>query len=138
MLADALNINKSTCHQILLEASDKWNLNAKLVPRALTQASNYADLLQEAQNDPTFVNSITTEDESVSMIEKETLRGRKHENIKAIQTVATMELTAILKEAFTSCFQDFQKCWHQCTDRGRDSSTEDKNHLLRNLILYFL
>jgi hypothetical protein len=31
-----------------------------------------------------------------------------------IQAAAMMELTAILKEAFTSCFQDLQKCWQQC------------------------
>jgi hypothetical protein len=43
---------------------------------------------------------------SVSMTEK-TLKGRRHENIEAIQAAATTELTAIPKEAFTSCFQDF-------------------------------
>jgi hypothetical protein len=29
-----------------------------------------------------------------------------------------MELTGILKEAFTSCFQDLQKRWQQCIDCG--------------------
>jgi hypothetical protein len=33
------------------------------------------------------------------------------ENIEAIQAAATMELTGIPKEAFTSCFQDLQKRW---------------------------
>jgi hypothetical protein len=33
----------------------------------------------------------------------------RHENIEAIQVAATMELTGIPKEAFTSCFQDLQK-----------------------------
>jgi len=70
MLADALHINKSTCHQILWEDLGKRKLNARLVPQALTQdqkevrASICADLLHEAQNDATFVNSIIAEDES--------------------------------------------------------------------------
>jgi hypothetical protein len=42
--------------------------------------------------------------------------GRRHENIEAIQAAATMELTGIPKEAFTSCFQDLQKHWQQCID----------------------
>jgi hypothetical protein len=33
------------------------------------------------------------------------LKGRRYENIEAIQAAATMELTGIPKEAFTSCFQ---------------------------------
>jgi len=70
MLADALHINKSTCHQILWEDLGKRKLNARLVPHALTQeqkkvrASICADLLHEAQNDAMFVNSIIAEDES--------------------------------------------------------------------------
>jgi hypothetical protein len=47
----------------------------------------------------------------------------KRENIKA----ATMELTAIPKEAFTSCFQGLQKRWQQCIDCGGDYF-EDRNH----------
>jgi len=35
-LADALRINKSTCHQILREDLGKRKLNARLVPHALT------------------------------------------------------------------------------------------------------
>jgi len=69
VLADALHINKSTCHQILQDLG-KRKLNARLVPHALTQdqkevrASNCADLLHEAQNDAMFVNSMIAEDES--------------------------------------------------------------------------
>jgi hypothetical protein len=37
------------------------------------------------------------------------LKGRRHENIEVIQAAATMELTGIPKEAFTSSFQDLQK-----------------------------
>jgi hypothetical protein len=40
--------------------------------------------------------------------------GRRHENIEAIQAAATMELTGIPKEAFTSSLQDLQKRWQQC------------------------
>jgi Mn-dependent DtxR family transcriptional regulator len=36
MLADALNINKLTCHQILQDLG-KQKLNARVVPHALTQ-----------------------------------------------------------------------------------------------------
>jgi hypothetical protein len=46
------------------------------------------------------------------------LKGRRHENIVAIQAAATMELTGIPKEAFANCFQDLQKRWQQCTDCG--------------------
>jgi hypothetical protein len=38
--------------------------------------------------------------------------------IEAIQAVATMELTGIPKEAFTSCCLDLQKRWQQCIDCG--------------------
>jgi len=70
MLADALHINNSTCHQILQEDFSKQKLNTRLVPQALTQdqkgvrASICADLLHEVQNDATFINSITAENES--------------------------------------------------------------------------
>ena len=69
MLPDALHINKSTCHQTLREDFGKRKLNARLVPHALTQdqkevrASICADLLHEAQNDATFVNSVIAVDE---------------------------------------------------------------------------
>jgi hypothetical protein len=71
MLADALNISNSTCHQNLREDLGKRKLNARLVPHSLTQdqkemrASICADFLLEAQNDSTFVNSIIAEDESL-------------------------------------------------------------------------
>ena len=54
VLADALPINKSACHQILREDLGKRKLNARLVPHALTpdqkevRASICADLLHEA------------------------------------------------------------------------------------------
>jgi hypothetical protein len=37
---------------------------------------------------------------------KKTLKLWRHENIEAVQAAATIELTAIPKEAITSCFQD--------------------------------
>jgi hypothetical protein len=51
---------------------------------------------------------------------KKRLKERRHENIDDIQAAATMELTGIPKEAFTSCFQDLQKRWQQCIDCGGD------------------
>jgi hypothetical protein len=56
------------------------------------------------------------------------LKGRRHENIEAIQVAATMELTGIQKEAFTSCFQDLQKCWQQCIDWGGNYFEGDRKH----------
>jgi hypothetical protein len=44
------------------------------------------------------------------------LKGRRHENIEAIQAAATMELTGIPKETFTSCFQVLQKRWQKRLD----------------------
>jgi hypothetical protein len=41
------------------------------------------------------------------------LKGRRHENIEAIQAAVKMELTGLQKEAFISCFQDLQKRWQQ-------------------------
>jgi hypothetical protein len=64
---------------------------------------------------------------SVSTTEK-TLKGRRHENIEAIQAAATMELTANPKEAFTSCFQGLQKRWKQCTDCREAYFEGDRNH----------
>jgi hypothetical protein len=40
----------------------------------------------------------------------------------AIQAAATMELTGIPKEAFTSWFQDLHKRWQQCIDCGGNYS----------------
>jgi hypothetical protein len=56
------------------------------------------------------------------------LKGRRHENIEAIQAAATMELTGILEEAFTSCFQDLQKRWQQCIDCGGNYFEGDRKH----------
>jgi hypothetical protein len=54
------------------------------------------------------------------------LKLQQHENIEA----AMRELTAILKEAFTSCFQDLQKRWQQCSDCGGAYFEGDWNHQL--------
>jgi histone-lysine N-methyltransferase SETMAR len=56
------------------------------------------------------------------------VKGRRHENIEAIQAVATMKLTGIPKEAFTSCFQDLQKRWPQRIDCGGNFFEGDKKH----------
>jgi hypothetical protein len=55
-------------------------------------------------------------------------RTWRHENIEAIQAVATMELTGIPKEAFTSCIQDLQKRWQQCIDCGGNYFEGDRKH----------
>jgi len=44
---------------------------------------------------------------------KKRLKGRRRENIEAIEAAATLELTGIPKEAFTGCFQYLQKRWQQ-------------------------
>jgi hypothetical protein len=54
--------------------------------------------------------------------------GRRHENIEAIEAAATMELTGIPKEAFTSRFQDLQKRWQQCIDCGGNYFEGDREH----------
>jgi hypothetical protein len=59
---------------------------------------------------------------------KKLLKGRRHENIEAIHAAATMELTGIPKEAFTSCFQDLQKRWQQCIDSGGNYFEGDRKH----------
>ena len=60
---------------------------------------------------------------------KKRLKGQRHENIEAIQAAAVMELTAIPKEAFNSCFQGLQKCWQQCIDcRGNYFKGDRKHH----------
>jgi hypothetical protein len=58
------------------------------------------------------------------------LKGRRLENIEAIQAAATMELTGIPKEAFTSCFHDLQKRWQQRIDCGGNHFEEDRKHYL--------
>jgi hypothetical protein len=49
------------------------------------------------------------------------LKGRRHENIEAIQAAATMELTGISKE-------DLQKRWQQCIDCGGNYFEGDRKH----------
>jgi hypothetical protein len=66
-------------------------------------------------------------DEGLKKLSKR-LKGRRHENIEAIQAAATMELTGILKEAFTSCLRDLQKCWQQCIDCGGNYLEGDRKH----------
>jgi hypothetical protein len=63
---------------------------------------------------------------SVSTTEKR-LKGWRRENIEA-QAASMMELTGIPKEAFTSCFQDLQKRWQQCIDRGGNYFEGDRKH----------
>jgi hypothetical protein len=48
--------------------------------------------------------------------------------IEAIQAAAMIELTGIPKEAFTRCFQDFQKRWQQCIDCGGNYFERDRKH----------
>jgi hypothetical protein len=59
---------------------------------------------------------------------KKRIKGRRHENIEAIQAVATMELTGFPKEAFTNCFQDLQKRWQQCIDSGGNYFEVERKH----------
>jgi len=68
---------------------------------------------------------------------KKRLKGRRQENIEAIQAAATMELTGIPKEAFTSCFQDLQKRWQQSTNCGWNYFEEDRKHLVVRLNFVF-
>jgi hypothetical protein len=75
---------------------------------------------------------------SVSTTDIKMLKGRRHENIEAIHAAATMELTGIPKETFTSCFQDLQKRWQQCIDCGGNYFDGDRKHYLWGWILYFL
>jgi hypothetical protein len=65
---------------------------------------------------------------SVSTTEKKRLKERRLENIEAIQAAATMELTGIPKEAFTSCFQDLQRRWQQCIDCGGNYFEGDRKN----------
>jgi hypothetical protein len=48
-----------------------------------------------------------------------------------------MELTGIPKEAFTSCFQDFQKRWQQRIDCGGNYFEGDRKHLVRLNFVFF-
>ncbi|XP_050040395.1 protein GVQW3-like [Dermacentor andersoni] len=70
MLSDALDISKTTCHQILRETLGKRKLNARLLPHSLTEdqkdtlASVSAKLLSKAEKDAAFVDSIIAEDET--------------------------------------------------------------------------
>jgi histone-lysine N-methyltransferase SETMAR len=61
-------------------------------------------------------------------LKKKMLKGWQHENVEAIQVAATMELTAIPKGAFSSCFQDLPKRWKQCIHCTGDYSEGDMNH----------
>jgi hypothetical protein len=54
------------------------------------------------------------------------------------QAAATMELTGIPKEEFTSCFQDLQKRWQQCIDCRGNYFEGDRKHYLWGWILYFV
>jgi hypothetical protein len=56
------------------------------------------------------------------------LKGLRHENIESIQPAATIELTGIPKEIFTSCFKDLQKRWQQCIDCGGNYFEGDREN----------
>jgi hypothetical protein len=68
--ADELNLSFGTCQAVLKQDLGMRRVSAKLVPRLLTQdetehrATAYRELLQRAENDATFLPSITTADES--------------------------------------------------------------------------
>jgi hypothetical protein len=55
-------------------------------------------------------------------------RTWRSENVEAIQAAATIELTGIPEEAFTSYFQDLQKRWQQCIDCGGNYFEGDRKH----------
>jgi hypothetical protein len=81
------------------------------------RASTCADLLHEALNDATFVNSIIAEDESWCL-QYDTAKKTATWEYRGYSSGKTMELTGIPKEAFNSCFQDLQKHWQQFIDCG--------------------
>jgi hypothetical protein len=85
-------------------------------------------LLYEAQNDATF-NSIIAEDESwCFQYDPQNKRQSAEWRSTAIRAAATMELTGIPKEAFTSCLQDLQKRWQQRIDCGGNYFEGDRKH----------
>jgi AraC-like DNA-binding protein len=69
-IADELNLSFDTCQSILKQDIGMSHVSEKLVPRLLTQyqtehrATECRELLQCAENDATFLPSITTADES--------------------------------------------------------------------------
>jgi hypothetical protein len=80
-------------------------------------------------NDATFVNSIFAEDESwCFQYNPQTKRQSAEWRSTGTSLAATMELTGIPKEAFTSCFQDLQKRWQQRTDCGVNYFEGDRKH----------
>jgi hypothetical protein len=82
-------------------------------------------------NDATFVNSIIAEDESwCFQYDPQTKRKSAEWRSTGTPPAATMELTGIPKEAFTTCFQDLQKRWQQCIDCGGNYFEGDRKHYL--------
>jgi hypothetical protein len=80
-------------------------------------------------NDATFANSIIAEDESwCFQYDPQTKRQSAEWRSTATPPAATMELTGIPKEAFTSCFQDLQKCLQHCIDSGGNYFEGDRKH----------
>jgi hypothetical protein len=80
-------------------------------------------------NDVTFVNSTIAEDESWCFhYDPQTKRQSPEWRSTGTPPAATMELTGIPKEAFTSCFQDLQKRWQQFIDRGGNYFEGDRKH----------
>jgi hypothetical protein len=80
-------------------------------------------------NDATFVNSIIAEDESwCFQYDPQTKRQSAKWRSTGTPPAATMELTGITKEAFTSCFQDLQKHWQQNIDCGGNYFEGHRKH----------
>jgi hypothetical protein len=80
-------------------------------------------------NDATFVNSIFAEEESLCFHYDPQTKGQSAEwRSTGTPPAATMELTSIPKEAFTSCFQDLQKRWQNCIDCGGNYFEGDRKH----------
>jgi ribosomal protein S25 len=82
VLADALNISKSTCHKILREDLGKRNsVPGSSRTHSLTQYQKEArvSICADLLHDSTLVNSITAEGESISTTEKDAKRTATRE-----------------------------------------------------------
>ncbi|KFM56714.1 hypothetical protein X975_25834, partial [Stegodyphus mimosarum] len=127
MISEELNLNRDVYRKILREDLGKRKLNAKTVPRSLTDEQKEerrrisVELLHRAIRDTTLVSKIIV----IFSYFCESKGDQKESFVKSIADITRAvrnELASIAVEDFGFLFQDPQKHWQLCVDFQEDYS----------------
>lgn len=143
VFADTLNLSTFAVHGIVTQDLQMRKVCAKLVPKVLTEEQKKVqilrseELLELIKNDPGFLNSAVTGDETwcPSLLTaltwlraifflfprlKREMKGKHWESVKNTQALVTRFLKGIPVERFQGAFQAWHTRLRKCIDAGED------------------